>query len=112
MKSGEALQNDYMLNKAVPHLPVVLHHPISPLPPVEVPHLSRFLLKWPVKNFPLKTIIIFIIIIIIIISAFKKPFSRVKSHEKNFGVQKQNKFKKIMVLNGDIIQAPCIAPTS
>ena len=62
------------------------------------------------QKFPIKNIIIFIIIIII--SAFKKSFPRVISHEKNFGVQKQNKFKKIMVLNLDIIEAPYIAPTS
>ena len=63
------------------------------------------------QKFPIKNIII-IFIIIIIISAFKKPFPRVISHEKNFGVQKQNKFKKIMVLNLDIIEAPYIAPSS
>ena len=68
--------------------------------------------KFPIKNHPYIIIIIFIIIIIIIISAFKKPFPRVISHETNFGVQKQNNFKKIMVLNRDIIQAPYIAPTS
>ena len=40
--------------------------------------------KFPIKNHPY-------IIIIIIISAFKKLFPRVISHEQNFGVEKQVK---------------------